>query len=136
MVEDEDMAVRFYKTGDSDDLANQLTAILKSPGLQRQMAQHNFAAGVDMTMTTVVNNYLRWFELNRCKREIRSAGALRERQRMWLRSLRDKKDSPGRNVHSLHLNNQNDFLSPAGYASNLDAETIEPSSDLFLDEAI
>jgi glycosyltransferase involved in cell wall biosynthesis len=96
MVEDEDMAVRFYKTGDPADLANQLIAILQSPGLQRQMAQHNFAAGVEMTMTSVVNRYLRWFELNRCKRAIGDTGVLRERRRKWLRNLRAI-ESPGSN---------------------------------------
>ena len=52
------------------DLAEQLIAILQSPELQHQMAQHNFAAGLEMTMTSVVKNYLRWFELNRCKKVI------------------------------------------------------------------
>ena len=31
------------------------------------MAQQNFAAGVEMSMTTVINNYLRWFRLNKAK---------------------------------------------------------------------
>jgi glycosyltransferase involved in cell wall biosynthesis len=97
MVEDEDMAVRFYDTGDPASLASQLIAILQSPGVQRQMAQHNFAAGIEMTMTSVVNNYLRWFELNRRKKEIGDAGALRNRRRRWLRSLgnRDGIAGPG-----------------------------------------
>jgi glycosyltransferase involved in cell wall biosynthesis len=99
MVADEDMAVRFYKRGDPRDLADQLVAILQSPALQRQMAHHNFAAGVEMTMTNVVNNYLRWFELNRAKREIRDAGVFRERRRLWLRSLRRRNASPGWNLH-------------------------------------
>ena len=95
MVEDEDMAVRFYETGDPADLASQLIAILQSPGLQRQMAQHNFAAGVEMTMTSVVRNYLRWFELNRRKKEIGDAGILRDRRRRWLRSLGNRDGVPG-----------------------------------------
>lgn len=86
MVENEDMAVRFYKIGDATDLANQLIAISQSPGLQKQMAQHNFAAGIEMTMSSVVDNYLRWFELNRCKRAIRSADILRRQSRAWFRS--------------------------------------------------
>ena len=94
MVDDEDMAVRFYETGDHASLASQLIAILQSPGLQRQMAQHNFAAGVEMTMTSVVNNYLRWFELNRCKKAMGDAGVLRNRRRRWLRSLRDRDGVP------------------------------------------
>jgi glycosyltransferase involved in cell wall biosynthesis len=135
MVEDEDMAVRFYKTGDADDLANQLTVILESATLQRQMAQHNFAVGVDMNMTTVVNNYLRWFELNRCKREIRNAGALRERRLMSLRSVW-KEYCAGRNVYSLHLNSHNDLPTAEGCEPNSVIETNEPNSNLFLDEAI
>jgi glycosyltransferase involved in cell wall biosynthesis len=72
MAADEDMAIRFYKLGDANELAEQLIAILDSPQLERQMAEHNFAAGVEMTMTSVVNNYLRWFELHRCKRAVRA----------------------------------------------------------------
>ncbi len=100
MVSDEDMAVRFYQRGNARDLADQLVAILQSPALQRQMAHHNFAAGVEMTMTNVVNNYLRWFELNRCKRQIRDAGMLRERRRTWLRTLGKRGASPQWSLHS------------------------------------
>ena len=56
------------------DLAGQLLAILESPMLERQMAEHNFAAGIDMTMTSVVNNYLRWFRVNRSRRAILNRG--------------------------------------------------------------
>jgi glycosyltransferase involved in cell wall biosynthesis len=72
MAADEDMAVSFYQIGNAEDLAEQLTTILQSPELQRRMAEHNYAAGVRMTMTSVVRNYLRWFELHRCKRAIRN----------------------------------------------------------------
>jgi glycosyltransferase involved in cell wall biosynthesis len=78
MAADEDMAIRFYKVGDAEDLAEQLIAILRSRDLERQMAEHNFAAGVEMTMTHVVGNYLRWFKLNQCKRAIRGAEVLEE----------------------------------------------------------
>ena len=129
MVADEDMAVRFYKKGDAGDLADQLVAILQSPALQRQMAHHNFAAGVEMTMSSVVTNYLRWFELNRCKREIRDAGILRERRRLWLRSLQSQKASPRWNMHSglfaPRNDNQNGFQPPPEYAQ------LEPCPDSF-----
>jgi glycosyltransferase involved in cell wall biosynthesis len=85
MATDEDMAIRFYEKGNSDDLAEQFIVILKSPELQRKMAEHNFAAGVEMTITTVVKNYLRWFELHKCKREMRNAGAVPGFRRIWLR---------------------------------------------------
>lgn len=68
MASDENMAIRFFKHGDAADLAEHLIAILSSPELEQKMAMQNFRAGVEMTMTNVVNNYLRWFELNRCKR--------------------------------------------------------------------
>ncbi len=100
MVEDEEMAVRFYKTGNSDDLADQLIAILNSPELQRQMSEHNFAAGVNMTMSSVVENYLRWFELNKAKRVIKDAGVVRQRRRLWLRNLAKRDASPGWSLHS------------------------------------
>src|ERR1700722_10317006 len=73
MADGEGMAVRFHKRGDAVDLAEQIIAILESPEIQRQMAEHNFTAGVEMTMTSVVKNYLRWFELHKCKRAIRNA---------------------------------------------------------------
>lgn len=71
MAADEDMAVSFYQTGNASYLADQLITILQSPELQRRMAEHNYLAGVRMTMNCVVGNYLRWFELQRCKRTIR-----------------------------------------------------------------
>jgi len=68
MAADEDMAVCFYRVGNAADLAEQLITILRSPELQKQMSDRNYAAGVQMTMSSVVRNYLRWFELNRYKR--------------------------------------------------------------------
>jgi glycosyltransferase involved in cell wall biosynthesis len=71
MADDEDMAVRFYGVGDAEDLANQIVTVLESHELERQMAEHNFAAGVEMTMTNVVKGYLRWFHLDKCKKAMR-----------------------------------------------------------------
>lgn len=73
MALEEDMAILFHKVGDADDLALQLSAILQSPQLEREMAEQNFAAGVEMTLSNVVRKYLRWFELQRCKQGLRSA---------------------------------------------------------------
>jgi glycosyltransferase involved in cell wall biosynthesis len=67
MATDENMAIRFYKVGDASDLAEQLIGILQSSKLERDMAAQNFAAGCEMAMGNVVRNYLRWFELKRCK---------------------------------------------------------------------
>jgi glycosyltransferase involved in cell wall biosynthesis len=76
MASDEDMAIRFYVRGNADDLADQICDILLTPELEREMAEHNFAAGFEMTITNVVNNYLRWFRLIKVKRDIRSTGPL------------------------------------------------------------
>jgi glycosyltransferase involved in cell wall biosynthesis len=70
MAIDEDMAASFYKTGDANDLADQLITILQSSELQRRMAEHNYRAGVRMTMSCVIRNYLRWFELQRSKKAL------------------------------------------------------------------
>jgi hypothetical protein len=48
------------------------------------MSQHNYEAGVQMTMATVVRNYLRWFELHQCKRTIAKGNV--GRRRKWLPS--------------------------------------------------
>jgi glycosyltransferase involved in cell wall biosynthesis len=73
MADHENMAIRFHRVGDPAHLAEQLVAILQSPERERQMAYQNFNAGVEMTMSHVVGNYLRWFELNRYKRSLAGA---------------------------------------------------------------
>jgi glycosyltransferase involved in cell wall biosynthesis len=86
MAADEDMAVRFYTVGDAADLANHLTTVLESPELQRSMGRHNFAAGLEMTIGSVVRNYLRWFELNKYKKQL-SKGIAVGAEQASLRSL-------------------------------------------------
>jgi glycosyltransferase involved in cell wall biosynthesis len=87
MAADEEMAIEFFKTGDSVDLAERLSAILQSPELLISMAERNFAAGIQMTMQSVVQNYLRWFELKKCKRELLGAEAILTRLGARLRPL-------------------------------------------------
>jgi glycosyltransferase involved in cell wall biosynthesis len=94
MASDEDMAIRFYQIGNARNLADQLISILESPDLEHQMAEHNFAAGVEMTMTSVVNNYLRWFRLNKAKRSLRSPEATSPRPRFTLGSLKTRPAAP------------------------------------------
>jgi glycosyltransferase involved in cell wall biosynthesis len=91
MAAEEDMAINFYRLGDANDLAGQLVSILESPERQRFMAEHNFLAGNQMTMSSVVRNYLRWFELGQRKRE--SSGLLLG-SRVPLRA-RDSQLGPG-----------------------------------------
>ena len=84
MASDEEMAVNFYKIGDASDLADQIVSILQSPERELRMAERNYAAGVKMSMGSVVSNYLRWFELNKCKRDISNAAVLPGRRRLGL----------------------------------------------------
>ena len=94
MAAGENMAIRFYKKGDAAELAEQLVAILQSPDLQRTMSEHNFAAGKEMTMTSVVKSYLRWFELHRYKRAMRKESSIPELQRLRSSDLRTPGGSP------------------------------------------
>jgi glycosyltransferase involved in cell wall biosynthesis len=94
MAAGENMAIRFYKKGDAAELAEQFVAILQSPDLQRTMAERNFEAGKEMTMTSVVKSYLRWFELHRYKRAMRKESSIPELQRLRSSDLRTPGGSP------------------------------------------
>lgn len=94
MAENEDMSIRFYRVGDPNDLAEQIVAILESPELERQMAEHNFAAGLEITMSSVVRNYLRWFELSKRKVAMGLAGSVPTRRPLPDR-LGRRQASPG-----------------------------------------
>jgi len=49
------------------------------------MAEHNFSAAMQMTMSRVVRNYLRWFK--RCKEAIGPAPLLPGWRRFWRHSV-------------------------------------------------
>ncbi|MEO6966314.1 MAG: glycosyltransferase [Acidobacteriaceae bacterium] len=87
MATDEEMAVNFYKKGDASDLAQQLITLLESQEMQRSMSERNYTAGVQMTIDSVVRNYLRWFELKKRKRELLKTGIFPSRAQVWLRSV-------------------------------------------------
>jgi len=57
MASDENMAVSFYKTGDPEDLAAQIIALLDSPEAQRRAAEQNYSSAIRMTMPHVVRHY-------------------------------------------------------------------------------
>jgi len=105
MVDDEGMAVRFYRPGDAADLAEQLIAILQSPELEYQMSEQNFIAGLEMMIGNVVNNYLRWFSLQRCLRKLHQTG-VREKRGRQANSPRLTLDTARkvqhRNSHHMH----------------------------------
>ena len=125
MVADEAMAADFYRTGDASDLADRLVTILQSPDLQVQMAQRNYAAGLQMNMASVVRSYVRWFELNKCKREILDTSELSWRRRLFERPLADKEVRLGWLFPSVFFRNGRDA---AVVADGLDP--IEDDSDV------
>ena len=100
MAADEDMAIDFYKVGDAMDLANKLVSILQSPERQRQMAEHNFSAALHMTMSSVVRNYLRWFELKRCKKAIGPLPIFAGWRTFWRRNVSAPPDASSAGVTS------------------------------------
>ena len=145
MAADEDMAIAFYKTGDSADLSERLSSILQSPELLTSMGERNFAAGIQMTMQSVVQNYLRWFELKKCKRDLLDAEALFTRLGAWLRpvlssaegildsgSFGDEEDteasgsleSAGSKVHAIEFSHPLAWRGPASLKEHADLETI------------
>jgi glycosyltransferase involved in cell wall biosynthesis len=94
MAAHENMAIRFYKIGDAADLADQLVTILHSPDLERRMAERNFAAGLEMTMSNVVRNYLRWFELHKIKKGLGGTRGSLSRPHIGIDSLTAGAASP------------------------------------------
>jgi glycosyltransferase involved in cell wall biosynthesis len=64
MASGEDLAVEFYQPGNARDLANCLIRLLENPEKQRAWAEQNFAAAQRMTMSSIVEKYLRHFELH------------------------------------------------------------------------
>ena len=71
MAQEEDMAIEFYKTGDSHALAEKLADLLGSPERQREMAIHNFSAALRMTMPSVISEYVRHFDVAHQTRALR-----------------------------------------------------------------
>jgi glycosyltransferase involved in cell wall biosynthesis len=88
MASDENMAIRFYKTGDPADLAAQLIALLESTEEQRRASAQNYSAAIRMTMPHVVRHYLRWFELEKRKQMFDSSARGRFLDRWRRRSFR------------------------------------------------
>jgi glycosyltransferase involved in cell wall biosynthesis len=64
MADGEDIAIEFYKPGDAQDLARCLIEFLTNEEKQQAMAVHNFSTALRMTMPTIVQKYLRHFELH------------------------------------------------------------------------
>lgn len=64
MAKAEGLAICFYEPGNTQRMAEALSALLQHPEWQQQMAERNFAAALRMTMPKVIQRYLRLFELD------------------------------------------------------------------------
>lgn len=61
MAQEEGMAIDFYETGKTQDLAEKLGRLLASPERQKAMALQNFSAALGMTMPSTIREYIRHF---------------------------------------------------------------------------
>ena len=80
------------------------------------MSSHNVAAGAEMTMTSVIRDYLRRFELQICKGAMRTSGVIPELGSLWLGIERETHDKGQRlQISSSYssLDNSNPSASPA-----------------------
>jgi glycosyltransferase involved in cell wall biosynthesis len=64
MAEAEEIAIDFYKPGDAENLASSLIRFLTNPARQEEMAAQNYFTALRMTMPSIVQKYLRQFELD------------------------------------------------------------------------
>ena len=95
MAIDDDMAILFYKLGDTADLAEKVSTVLESPELQLHMSEHNYEAGVQMTMSERRAHLFSLrcgSELHRLEHARLVAEGLVERIRRRLRNSRNRND--------------------------------------------
>jgi glycosyltransferase involved in cell wall biosynthesis len=64
MADVEELAIEFYRPGGADNLANCLIDLLANSEKQQTMAVQNFSTALRQTMPTIVQKYLRHFELD------------------------------------------------------------------------
>lgn len=121
MAADENMAILFHNVGDAAELADRLIAILQSTELEHQMAERNFAAGVEMTMANVVANYLRWFQLKKTQNAVSKTGGLLRRRRSSLDISRRSDRSSGSDASASLFSDEG-----VGTGGSLD---LEPASE-------
>jgi glycosyltransferase involved in cell wall biosynthesis len=102
MGEGEELAMEFYKPGDADDLAASLVSFLTNPEKQQAMSLQNFSTALRMTMPTIVQKYLRHFELQQRTEDLRRVTRFR-RLPNWVPSkallLRMMTRNSSRGVH-------------------------------------
>lgn len=77
MADGEEIAIEFYRPGSAQDLAQCLVHLLTNPGVQQVMAVQNFSTALRMTMPTIIQKYLRHFELEQRTEALRQVTRFR-----------------------------------------------------------
>jgi glycosyltransferase involved in cell wall biosynthesis len=85
MADGEEIAIEFYRPGSAEDLADSLVRFLTNPARQEEMAAQNYFTALRMTMPTIVQKYLRHFELDQRAETLRQITRFR-RLPSWLPS--------------------------------------------------
>ncbi|HEX3105299.1 MAG TPA: glycosyltransferase [Terriglobales bacterium] len=83
LAEEEGLAIDFFPTGKTKDLARHLTDLLQNRERQIEMAMQNVSAALRMSMPEIIRQYLRTFELRRELEQMRSISSLRKIPR-WM----------------------------------------------------
>jgi glycosyltransferase involved in cell wall biosynthesis len=78
MAHDEDLAVDFYETDDSDSLAATMAKLLNDDARLREMGEQNFYAALRQTMPQIMRKYLRSFDLHQRTQELRPMSRFRK----------------------------------------------------------
>jgi glycosyltransferase involved in cell wall biosynthesis len=77
MSDAEELAIEFYRAGSAEDLAACLIRFLSEPARQQAMAEQNFSAALRMTMPTIIQKYVRHFDLARRAEALRQVTRFR-----------------------------------------------------------
>lgn len=77
LAEHEGIAIRYFTPGNVDSLVEQMLFCLNSPHVLHEMAWQNYAAGVAMSMPSIVRDYVRSFRQQERVKILQAAAKLR-----------------------------------------------------------
>jgi glycosyltransferase involved in cell wall biosynthesis len=83
LVDEEGLAIEFYRQGDAQSLGDALLGILENRARQRQMALQNHSAALRMSMPEIIRQYVRTFDLQNRIGTLRTISRVRKLPR-WL----------------------------------------------------
>ncbi|MBV8052498.1 MAG: glycosyltransferase [Acidobacteriaceae bacterium] len=83
LVDEEGIAIEFYRHGDPQSLTEALLSVLENRARQREMALQNHSAALQMSMPEIIRQYVRTFDLQNRIGALRSVARVRKLPR-WL----------------------------------------------------